>query len=190
MCISGYPASFSEKELTELIGADKIKSICFTSKKAEVTFKSAKWAQSVLIIDGVPISGNKLCVKTVGNDKTTETAKPESVGLTNLYVRDLSKEATSEKVRRAFARYGKMSSFSLINKEQFTTNIAFVSYVSADQAKNALENVLADVREFGNFEVFWHKPKAGLKQELIQDINSQIAKLEEFNLKADPSFTS
>lgn len=107
-----------------------------------------------------------------------------------MYVKDLSKEANSDIVRRAFARYGKISGFSLVNKEQFTTNIAFVSYASTEKAKHAYENVVTDFEEFGKFEVFWHKPKAGLKQELIEDINSQIAKLEELNLKADPIFTS
>lgn len=169
--ITGYPASFTEKDLTELIGADKIKKINFTTKKAEVTFKSAKWAQSVLIIDGVLISGNKLLVKHIGEDQTEAQGKTESVGLTNLYVKDLSKEATSEIVRRAFARYGKISGFSLVNKEQFTTNIAFISYASAEKAKHAFENVVTDFVEFGKFEVFWHKPKASLKQELIEDIN-------------------
>jgi RNA recognition motif-containing protein len=171
--ISGYPDTFTEKDLTELLGADKIKKVIFTSKRADVTFKSSKWAQKVLIIDGVPIGGSKLTVKSL--TEAAEPVKSESaVGLTNLYVKDLAKEATSEQVRRAFARYGKISSFSLINKEQFTTNVAFVSYVGADKAKNAFENAVTDMEDFGKFEVFWHKPKAGLKQELIEDINSQV----------------
>ena len=142
--ISGYPDTFTENELTELLGADKIKKVIFTSKRADVTFKSSKWAQKVLIIDGVPIGGSKLTVKSL-----TEAAEPvkleSAVGLTNLYVKDLAKEATSDCVRRAFARYGKISSFSLVNKEQFTTNVAFVSYVSADKAKNAFENAVTDM---------------------------------------------
>lgn len=40
-----------------------ISHINFTSKKAEVTFKSAKLAQKSFIIDGVQINGCRLSVK-------------------------------------------------------------------------------------------------------------------------------
>jgi hypothetical protein len=63
VCISGYPRTFSEKDLRDLIGQETISKIHFTSKMAEVTFNSVKLAQRALVIDGVPISGNRLSVK-------------------------------------------------------------------------------------------------------------------------------
>ena len=68
-----------------------------------------------------------------------------------------------------------------------------MSFFSSDKAKRALENAVDDLcSQFGKFEVYWHKPKVGMKQiqNELDDINAQVAKLAELNLKADPSFTS
>lgn len=53
MFISGYPKTFTEQDLKDLIGPEMITHINFTTKLAEVTFKSAKLAQKSFIIDGV-----------------------------------------------------------------------------------------------------------------------------------------
>lgn len=45
--------------------------------------------------------------------------KENQGGLNNLYIKDLSKIYSNDRVRRAFALYGKISSFSLINKPEF-----------------------------------------------------------------------
>jgi hypothetical protein len=42
--ISGYPQSYTENDLKELIGPETIDSVNFTTAKAEVTFKTAKLA--------------------------------------------------------------------------------------------------------------------------------------------------
>jgi RNA recognition motif-containing protein len=84
--------------------------------------------------------------------------------LNNLYVKSLAKELTADELRRAFARYGKISSFNLVNKPEYSTNIAFVGFVYPDNAKAALENVLSDL---GKFEVYWHRAKSELRNDLI-----------------------
>jgi RNA recognition motif-containing protein len=57
-------------------------------------------------------------------------------------VKDLCKTATEDQVRRVFARFGKISSFNLVNKDTFPTNIAFVAYYNSENAKLAFDNVL------------------------------------------------
>lgn len=104
--ISGYPKDYTEKQLAELLGEDSIKKMIFTKLKSEVTFKNPQWAKKMMIIDGVPIGGNKLVVRPLGDSEAPK--KVESIGLTNLYVKDLQKEVLSDNVRRAFARYGKI----------------------------------------------------------------------------------
>lgn len=130
-----------------------------------------------------------------GKESTAAKFKVPSsdpTGLNNLYVTDIPKELIDVQVRRTFARYGKISSFSLVSKEQFATNIAFVGFMNPEHARAAFERIQQEEEETlgSKVKLFWHKPKADLKNQLIQDINSQVAKLEELNLKADPSFAS
>jgi RNA recognition motif-containing protein len=56
-------------------------------------------------------------------------------------VKSLGKELSGDEIRRAFARFGKISSFNLVNKPEFSTNVAFVGFVNPDHAKAAFENV-------------------------------------------------
>jgi hypothetical protein len=57
-----------------------------------------------------------------------------------MYVRDLDKALDENQVRRAFAMFGKIQSFRLLNKPEFTTNIAFVAYSSSLNATLAFKN--------------------------------------------------
>ena len=59
----------------------------------------------------------------------------------NLYVRGLPKHVAALEVRRMFARYGRISSFSLVDKPTFTTNIAYVGFQQAVHAKQCLESI-------------------------------------------------
>lgn len=86
--------------------------------------------------------------------------------MNNLYVKSLAKELTADELRRAFARYGKISSFNLVNKPEYSTNIAFIGFVYPDNAKAALENVLSEAN-LGKFEVYWHRAKSELRNDLI-----------------------
>lgn len=115
--------------------------------------------------------------------------KQETVELTNLYVTNLDKALPSDAVRRKFARFGKISKFSLVNKDAFTTNIAFVNFSSGAHAKKCFDQVNQDP-QLTTATVFWHKPKASQKEALINDIDAQMAKLTELNLKADLQFTT
>ena len=63
----------------------------------------------------------------------------------NLYVKDLDKQFDETKVRRAFAMFGKIQSFKLLNKPEFTTNIAFVAYVDPKNAASALKSAVQHV---------------------------------------------
>ena len=63
-------------------------------------------------------------------------------GPNNLYIRELEKSYEESQVRRAFAMFGKIQSFRLVNKPEFTTNIAFVAYSCARNAKLAFENAV------------------------------------------------
>lgn len=60
--------------------------------------------------------------------------------------------------------------------------------MNPNHAKSAFETVKKE--ELENCEVFWHKNKANLKNQLLSDIQAQVKKLEEFNLVADPSFST
>lgn len=130
--IAGYPPSFKEKELMQLIGADTIKEVCMKKNRAEITFKSVKLAQSSLAIDGVSLKGSRLSVKPVIASQDVDLSA--LVGPNNLYIRDLSKEFDEQQVRRAFAKFGKISSFRLLDKSEFTTNVAFVAYLNPQNA--------------------------------------------------------
>jgi len=87
-----------------------------------------------------------------------------------LYIKNIPKHLTSTEVRRIFARFGKISSFSLVNKEQFSTNICYVGFMNPNHAKSAFETVKKE--ELENCEVFWHKNKANLKNQLLSDIQA------------------
>ena len=74
-------------------------------------------------------------------------------------MKSLGKELSGDDIRRAFARFGKISSFNLVNKPEFSTNVAFVGFVNPDHAKAAFENVLREAN-LGKFEVCWHRAKS------------------------------
>lgn len=99
-----------------------------------------------MVIDGVPVSGHRLQVKPIDDliDKTPKPLVDQSNCLNNLYVKDLPKHVTALQVRRVFARYGKISSFNLIDKPNFTTNIAYVGYQTPAHASCALTNISSD----------------------------------------------
>lgn len=62
LIVSNYPDHFKEDDLKMLIGNDLIKCVKFNNKKAEVTFKSQKFAQRALILDSLDVQGKKLSV--------------------------------------------------------------------------------------------------------------------------------
>jgi len=43
--------------------------------------------------------------------------------------------------------------------------------LNTESAKLAFDNAKLDATDIGFFEIFWHKSKASLKMELIDDIN-------------------
>lgn len=138
--ISGYPTFFKEKELLQLMGAEKIEKISLKKNRAEITFYTVKDFKTSLSIDGVAVKNGKLSVKPLivtGNvDSSSE------MGPNNLYVRELDKAFDESQVRRAFAMFGKIQSFRLVNKIEFTTNIAYVAYTCHHNAKLAFENAV------------------------------------------------
>ena len=145
--------------------------------KAVVTFKSSKLAQQALIIDGVPIEGKSLIVKPLG---LLAKSEPTPSGLNNLYVTQLDKSLSEVDLRRSFARFGKVSSFKLVSKAEYLTNIAYVAFANPDHAKKALQHV-----EVGT--IMWHKSKTQCQSDVLKDINTSLNLLEELNLFADPS---
>lgn len=170
--IKGYPSSFTEEQLKELIGPDTIKKVKFSYSVAEVTFVSVKMAKQALIIDGVKISGNKLSVRPLDDGKSREQVKvkPPSTEANNLYVQHLPKDQSEVQVRRAFARFGRISSFRLVSKEQFSTNIAFVGFSNPDHAKAAFDRIAFEEEETlgPKLTLCWHKPKADAKNQLMK----------------------
>jgi hypothetical protein len=73
-----------------------------------------------------------------------------------------------------------------VNKIEFTTNIAYVAYTCHQNARLAFENA-ASRSKLGQFTIEWHKQKVKDTGKLVSDISSQLEKLEELNLRADPS---
>lgn len=158
--ISGYPRSFTPSHLSEMLGAEAILQIALTKDGAEVTFKSAKWYKMALEVDKTPIGENHvLRVTPLQDQKLDQIDDSESV---NLYLKDLKKDATPLQVRRTLALFGRLQSFNLINKPEYSTNIAFATFASSSCAKRALLQ-LQDRQKFsetlGNFSVFPHKQK-------------------------------
>jgi RNA recognition motif-containing protein len=90
---------------------------------------------------------------------------------------DLDKSFDESQVRRAFAAFGKIQSFRLVNKPEFTTNIAYVAYTCPRNAKLAFDNVVSH-SNLGQFRIEWHKQKLRDAGKLISDISSQLEKLE------------
>ena len=101
-------------------------------------------------------------------------------------MRELDKTFDESQVRRAFAMFGKILSFRLVNKIEFTTNIAYVAYSCHHNAKLAFDNAVSNSK-LGQFSIEWHKQKIKDTGKLVSDISSQLEKLEQLNLKADPS---
>ena len=73
-----------------------------------------------------------------------------------------------------------------MNKIEFTTNIAYVAYTCHQNARLAFENAVSRSK-LGQFTIEWHKQKVKDTGKLVSDISSQLEKLEELNLRADPS---
>jgi len=68
--------------------------------------------------------------------------------VTNIYVGNLSYEATEEDIRQAFAEYGEVSAVNIIKDRETgrSRGFGFVEMADADQAKEAIENVnLAEI---------------------------------------------
>lgn len=73
-------------------------------------------------------------------NQSTVKLTGEKGELQNLYVANLPKSLDEVTVRRVFARYGKISSYKLISKAQFSTNIAYVGYFSHTNASRAFKH--------------------------------------------------
>jgi RNA recognition motif-containing protein len=143
MLISNYPEDYNEKALRNLIGDETIQSIRFSKKKSEVTFKSVLLAKRAEVLDGCPFRDRKLSCRPIdlqAKEKLATDLK-ETYGSNNLYIKELPKHLPPLQVRRAFARYGRISSFNLIDKPSFATNIAFVGYYDPSHAATALSCV-------------------------------------------------
>ena len=82
--------------------------------------------------------------------------------------------------------FGKIQSFRLLNKPEFTTNVAYVAYLNPKNAILAFK-VAVQHSKLGNFSIEWHKSKADSKNKLIINISKQVDQLEQMNLKMDPS---
>jgi len=68
--------------------------------------------------------------------------------VTNIYVGNLSYEATEDDIRQAFAEYGEVSAVNIIQDRETgrSRGFGFVEMPDADQAKAAIENVnLAEI---------------------------------------------
>ena len=63
--------------------------------------------------------------------------------MTNIYVGNLSFNATEEDIRQAFAEYGEVSSVNIIQDRETgrSRGFAFVEMPDSDQAKEAIEKV-------------------------------------------------
>ena len=86
------------------------------------------------------------------------------VGLNNLYVSGLDKNMSELDVRRTFGRFGKISSFKLVSKSEYLSNIAFIAYLNPEHAKQALLNVSIGT-------VVWHKAKEQDNSEILKSID-------------------
>lgn len=73
-----------------------------------------------MVLHDTELSGQRLQIqaKEQPSEEEEQCQKPaiDNQGLNNLYLKDLPKHVTNEQVRRAFARYGRISSFSLVDK--------------------------------------------------------------------------
>jgi RNA recognition motif-containing protein len=68
--------------------------------------------------------------------------------VTNIYVGNLSYDATEDDIRQAFAEYGEVSSVNIITDRETgrPRGFAFVEMPDGEQAKQAIENVnLTDI---------------------------------------------
>ena len=63
--------------------------------------------------------------------------------MTNIYVGNLSFNATEEEIRQAFAQYGEVSSVNIIQDRETgrSRGFAFVEMPDGEQAKEAIEKV-------------------------------------------------
>lgn len=63
--------------------------------------------------------------------------------MTNIYVGNLSFNATEEEIRQAFAQYGEVSSVNIIKDRETgrSRGFAFVEMPDGEQAKEAIEKV-------------------------------------------------
>ena len=121
---------------------------------------------------------------------------PESFAQNNLYVRGLPKHCTADVVRRMFARYGKIGSFSLVDKPTFTTNIAYVGFLMPKHANQCLNQIIdcpdTAVHLGSGFEVFWHRSKNvdKVKEREMAKVSADVRLLQELTAGLNTSATA
>jgi len=169
--------------------------------RAEITFTSNTHAKDACALHGVAIGGVRLHVKPSAHQTVTKRSAQTpstngSVGgavknsgcQNNLYVSGLSKEIDDGTLRRVFARFGKIISFKVVRKSQFTSYIAYVAFKYPTQAALALQYVCQEpeLNELGSeVQVSWHKKKILIQEETKEEpINVQEI-LQEFGLLSD-----
>lgn len=75
---------------------------------------------------------------------------PERPNKTNLYIKNLDWAITDEVLRKRFSQYGTIrSSVVMKNKDGKSRGFGFVDFLSAEDAKNALNDM--NGLKFGNF---------------------------------------
>jgi RNA recognition motif-containing protein len=78
-----------------------------------------------------------------GEAQRSKTRRKRNRSVTNIYVGNLSYDATEESLRQAFAEYGEVSSVKIITDRETgrSRGFAFVEMPDADAAKEAIENL-------------------------------------------------
>ena len=102
----------------------------------------------------------------------------------------LDGEANDTRIRRIFARFGKITSFKVLRSTKFETCVAFVAYKYPSQAALALASIpaiaeLADHAGPDGVKAVWHKKKSLMGEEETKTAEPEVdykAMLEEFGL--------
>jgi len=147
----------------------------FQFRQAEIVFFKEEDARKALLLDGVRVQGCRLSVKPSPSSaapltslnaqkplnaqqlrsETLVQAKPPAGAKNNLHVSQLPKELDENQVRRAFANFGRISSFKLVSKENYSNNIAYVAYSNPLHAQRAFESVTQTSDEMRDVQVNW-----------------------------------
>jgi len=107
-----------------------------------VHYESEEAASTAIArVNGKMIAGAQVVVQVFRSKKERGVETNAGGVFTNLYVKNISEEATEEEVREVFARFGTITSMKLVSVEGKLKGFGFINFETPEQATAAVDGL-------------------------------------------------